>query len=514
MNFINKLNESNEINLYIFMYVLSFGLVLLNLNFIYWDDWTLVNQAKDDLLKIFVGAGNPFVGYFHYFMIEKLGIYAYKLLIFMSYLISGILLNKILINIKQIYITERIIIVSTFLLFPLNFARIAIIDSPYALNNMTFFMGFYIFSLYLNNNKIIYRIIALLLFFFSFQTNSFLVFYLVVFMYFIYNVKPKNLKEYLKQSILYIDFWLLPFLFYVFKILYLVPQGSHISYYAITQAKIISSFNNFWVFERFMKELLELFPINVSIVSFSIILIGLSILYNKYLIKIFILKNEIFVFKSISFIILGGFFLYIGIFPYLVVNTSPSYYDWESRHMLLLPLGVSFVLLGFINLLYNSKLKYLIFMILISSFISFNITIYFNYLKDGLKQDSILQNIKYNDIIKNNTTFIIFDKTKEYDSLKRTYRFYEYAGMIDAVYSGQTKFATLNTRIIEKQTLAKYLSTDLKLKNYKIHDNYIKLIIQKGSLNLTIINVIKLMYYKITNTNQYNNRVINIINIK
>ena len=506
MGILGKIHVDREINIYILMYALSYCLIIFNLDFIYWDDWTLVNQAKDDLVGIFEGAGNPFFGYFHYFMLEILGIHSYKVLVFISYLISGLALHGILKTMEVITRCERVVIVAVFLLFPLNFARIALIDSPYALNNMMFFVAFYLFALHIKTNKPLYRIMSLSLFFFAFMIKSFLVFYLVVFIYFVYKVDGNKISDYLVSIFKYFDFWILPFLFFAFKSIYFVPQGLYSSYYAITTEKLINSFDSFWVFERFTMEFFDLLPSHFSIVGFVIFCSVLTFFVRKWKINLFETGAVVFR-KSIVFLLLGVFFLYIAMYPYLVVNTSPSYYDWDSRHMLLLPLGLSFVVVAVFSTLKYKSSQSIAFIALMSFFITYNSFAYYNYLVDGLKQDSLLANIKSSEAIENNSTFIIYDETGDYDALRRTYRFYEYGGMIDQIYGGQSKFATQFDRRVPSKVLSTYLSADLKLKNYTIEEKEINIHIKYGPSRLDIFSTFKLLVMKMYNKIEYDNAV-------
>ena len=510
MMFLDRINLGKDVKLYILLYLLSYSLILFNLDFIYWDDWVLVNQTKHDLIEKFNEAGKPFYGYFHYFMLEFLGVYSYKILVFTSYLIAGLALNEILKSVKLITDFERIVIVSIFLIFPSNFARIALIDSQYALSNMLFFVAFYLFTLCIKNNNTIYRLISLSLFFFSFMANSYLVFYLIVFIYFLHNVDTKEIKLYYLAVFKYFDFWVLPILFYIFKSIYLVPEGLHSSYYAITKDKLLSSFNSFWVFERFTVEFFSLLPSHFSVISFVLTLLLLTYFINKWKINIFE-KHTIKFRKSMGFFLLGLFLLFIGIYPYLVVRTSPSYYDWDSRHMLLLPLGLSFLAMGLFSTIKYKGIQKIAFMALMSVFITFNSFAYYNYLVDGLKQDSLLANINKSEIIKDNSTFIIYDETGDYDALKRTYRFYEYSGMIDEIYGNQSKFATKEDRIVPNNILINdYLSANFKLKNYIVDPEKINIRIKYGSLKLNLFNTLKLLIMKISNKVGYDKAVENV----
>ena len=67
--------------------------MLLNFNGIYWDDWTLVDQSIETLNRTFfdaVGYSGYATSYLHYFMINELGIYSYRLFTFILLFLKNI----------------------------------------------------------------------------------------------------------------------------------------------------------------------------------------------------------------------------------------------------------------------------------------------------------------------------------------------------------------------------------------------------------------------------------------
>ena len=74
------------------LYLASYGLNLVN-DGIYWDDWTLYGKSKGIILDTFSQSGLPWIGYFHAWMLSlPKPILAYRLLVFLLYLFSAVLL--------------------------------------------------------------------------------------------------------------------------------------------------------------------------------------------------------------------------------------------------------------------------------------------------------------------------------------------------------------------------------------------------------------------------------------
>ena len=143
---------------------------LINFNGIYWDDWTLVGHSIETLNRTFFGTVG-YAGYItsclHYFMINELGVYSYRLFTFVLLFLSGWFVFKILSTISIFSLKDKFFISVLFLVIPLYSAKIALIDFPYTLATYIFFFSFYLLSKYLNNLGILKRVIILSLFFLS-----------------------------------------------------------------------------------------------------------------------------------------------------------------------------------------------------------------------------------------------------------------------------------------------------------------------------------------------------------
>src|SRR3546814_10568660 len=130
----------HPICVYVFVYSLSHVWILLLGNSRYWDDWIFSRTPASDILSQFDQTGSMFnmVGYLHV-LLQPIGGWSYKVGTFFAYLFSGILLDKIVKRTNLVGPFLRINIVLLYLVLPLNFARVAQIDFPYALCYLLFF---------------------------------------------------------------------------------------------------------------------------------------------------------------------------------------------------------------------------------------------------------------------------------------------------------------------------------------------------------------------------------------
>ena len=133
--------------------------------------------------------------------------------------------------------------------------------------------------------------------------------------------------------------------------------------------------------------------------------------------------RKLFVFGFISLI--------SAVFPYWILNYSPSFSDWSSRHQLLMPLGIAIIATSII-LNFKIEGRRILLSLFISIFLILNISNYFSLISDNIKQNQIIDVLK-NKIDVKNSDFIIFDDETK-NALDRYYRFYEWLGILKKAY--------------------------------------------------------------------------------
>ncbi len=398
-----------EYKIILFIYLLSHGLILLISNAIYWDDWIIYNVDKETIFQNFHESAVfvPFVSYLHSYVLP-IGPWFYRLLTLISYLFISYLFNKILLSLKFLDKENRFIIILFFTVLPFNIARVALIDFPYTICLTLFFIAWRYKNI---------RYISLPLFFISFTTNSLPFLYSIVVLH-IYYESLNNFKKRFSLKILLskIDYLLLPVIFFIIKYSYFIPYGSYINYN-----------NDFSLHNLFFNPIIQFlnsgyFLINLEFNIFLFLILAYIISkilpnYNKkYNLKF--TTKQVFVFGILTTILV--------LFPYWIVGHTPTFVDWNSRHQLLMPFGMSFIFFSIYCFL-NFQKWFLVFVVTIS--ISININFYFDLFKDWNKQmelKSIFENRveEYSDKI-----IIIKDYTD--NAFDRTFRYYEWNGLLN-----------------------------------------------------------------------------------
>lgn len=510
-------------NIAILFYLYCIGNIFFLLNFegIYWDDWTLYNVDTASMLSQFQMNGGFITGYIHYVLLNIAnGVFMYRLLVFITFFLSGIFIYKIL---SQHITTQKnaFWITLIYLTIPINSAKIAIINAPSTFNLFIFFTAFFLLTKYITTPKsILYRILILFLFFISFTINSLLVFYAIIPLYMIYTIiietKIKKNQYMFIYSVkkfvsTYIDFIVLPIIFYIVKTTYMMPSGLYETYNQINfnLDKIVNIINT-----SFTTSIYE--PIYLSVqtslmywyVFLFVFITLLLIIQNK------IMSKEPF-YHYIIFIVLGVLVYILAVFPYATVHKLPQLNVWESRHQLLMPLGLAFILyaiLSFFSKLHKN-ISHLFFLLLITIFTIQNIYHDYRYIKDWYYQVALEENFKSLKIIQDNTTFIAEVKLNKSLANGRNLPFYEQNGRMKKVFGDDKRLMVEQKKDINNFKKYKYYR-QYNFSSWEPESPYYIIISKNHLLTNQSLYLFKMLYYQITDQKIFRSMAKNLIIIE
>lgn len=571
----------------IILYLISFGLSLLNSG-AYWDDWAvLVGKNPIFIKEIFYQMGNFTSPYIYNNMNIIPSYNQYRIVTFLAYFFVGYFAHSILSTIKIINPKIRILIVIFFLLFPANDARNILVIFTYSLCNFFFYLGWWLVSFNIQKNTII-RILSLIVFSFSFTINSFLFFYFIIIAYFLYRNKAsvssrKYFLIFIKQ---HFDFLLLPFAYYLVKLNLFPAYGVYMDYNQIILVNILTAtyksfiafassfllviFSSFYslfnisfvtiiwqagmklnlhpyVYSLTVSDLVYLvqeicsisfskFVENFSLQYISVLFAGITLIYFSVKKSVQIQLTQKIFQENIILFFIGCLLFYMAVFPYYMVNKPPSIIEgFSDRHLLLVPLGASLMIVYGIQIIfYLMKIKsnfiLITYSIFITMFITYHIRINIDFMKDWAKQVSLIQQIKKNKIIKSHTTFVFIDNTMDLNVKHRPYEFYEYTGFMKLAYGDEKRFAS-GIDEFESYNDTHYLSDEKSLtftknngfrnlydelnnmKDYIERDPEYIFEINYGSFQLTDVNIIYLKYLEFFNKEVYSKEVANIVQL-
>lgn len=415
-------------------YALAYGLVLFFMDGIFWDDWELLNANSQVVLEIFKEAGLiwNWGGYFHVAMME-VGPPLYRVMVLVLGYLCGAMLWVILGTFRSLATEERLWIVLLFLVLPFNPAKFALINAPAVPCLFSFFLAW---ALLLTRHGWIYRGLSLVLFLFSFNINSLLVFYLLPFVHAAWHYAGTDWRSLLRWSARNALFIAIPLFFLWFQKTFYVPYGMSAGYNHISIG------------------LLERALLALPIIA--IVFYGVARLAGGWTAK-----------RWIPFIFIGVFATWLAVFPYEAVGKSPSFNDWDSRFQLLMPLGVALLIVGVGLLLGNLRRVCGMAMV-----VSIACSAYFmaTLAVDWQKQQGVISLLAQSQEVRSARTIVFVDMAREFNAFGRNYRFYEYNGWLKQAFGEEIRFAVNDFELEGAKQLPeryrKYVSTRLASGNY------------------------------------------------
>lgn len=439
-----ELFKSKAFYLLFGLYLVSNIFLLLNVDGLYWDDWIGYHQDDSTLALFFGQIQHGIKGdFFLFFSHLGNGIYGFRMFIFIATFIMGMLVYLILNNIKELNEKALFFLTAFFLLIPVNSAKIAISVIPFVLPILIFFLAFYWLTLYLKQPNLLARVVILVLFFASFSTNSLLVFYFSVFLYIYYfnfRFSYDNLNDKAKLILQkYWDFLLLPFMYFIYKVVYLKPYGLYEGYNTVSAGNLPKAF--IAVLRNVDNSLFE-------VISGSLCSITSAWLLIFVLLYVIVKRSKPLSSEKYNrlFVIVGMILFVLAVFPYAMVGKNAEFESWNSRFQILTPLGLAFIYYFGIRLLgrflqFKDKVVLALMWFLLFSFVGKNISDQYKEHIDWFYSVSIRENIKENDLIHQHTTFIVNNNIKDMLFYKRDMIYYELNGIFKSAFGDDKRLA-------------------------------------------------------------------------
>ena len=435
---------------------LSQGFCLL-LTGTFWDDWFYYYRDRTSLWKEFMEAGRPSSAYWIE-AVWNIPHYGYRWLVFFLFMLTSIILYFIIRNNDMFSADEALRVSILYTVVPINDARIILCTFSYAVGLAAFFVGAYVFSKYIKENepkrKVLFRIISLAFFGYSFIIQSILMYYAIILcciLYFEYKRKGKWLNA-IWGMIRYSDFIMLPIVFYIGKQQLFPAYGPRFTNYnAVTAAAVLKSAYRLpiAVMRQYQRNWIAIFDFIVPGRMIQILTIPLVIYTIIQSVRWFYRNRNMGIRKcigggvlqnlNIQKLLLGIFVFAMGLYPYNVVRQIDKILvvGVYGRDALLLGTGLALTLYYFFELLLkDNKLKKIVYLILIFCCVVSCNCHYLNWQRDAYWQEALIDKFRLNEEIyrAQNALFISDDIT----GIDGT-RFYTLNGAATVAYGDQTR---------------------------------------------------------------------------
>ena len=392
------------------LYFSSYFMMLFFLNAKFWDDWMVNVQMTPsethkywkDMIAMF--PTNRFV---EVSLLQRNPI-AMHLLTFVLHFLNGVLVFQILKRVRYLRFPSTVAITLVFLVLPINSARVAMVDFRYTYSLTLFLVGW--FLLVQDKSKIL-RFLAIAVFISSFIVQSLLVFFITPCIHlFVVNYFENGIHK--MRALFYsAALFLIAPTYFVLVRLIDPPISSRTEYYTPSisgsaKGLLLVLVSTYWVFNSF-RGTARLDSVN-----------------RKQLMSV------------------GAFLVSIGAFAYMaadnlsdisewMLNFVPRASDWDSRHQLLLGIGISLIVVGLIGEIYTLSRKKL-FSLLLASCVILNFIMMKSYYLDWRKQIEVIELLKSGEFATTTKVIEVLDdvSARRFNARGRTIRGYEWEAII------------------------------------------------------------------------------------
>jgi hypothetical protein len=393
------------------LYGVSYLPLMFSANSLFWDDWAIVDQVSGSIpASTWSSTGSAPWRHFVEETLLQSSPMLFRLFCFLAFFISGYFYFHVLRRVR--FLSQNQIITATFvfLVLPVNSARIALINNSYTFSYLLFFCGWYLLAV--SKRKSI-RLLSLSVFFISYTSLPVITFTLLPILYLIVLAEPKSAKEFLKAVLRALPLIGLPLAYLITRQVFWAPAGGHAKMYT----------------PQFLGIARALIFITVC---------SLPLIYG-----LFIAKWRAGHARQIL-VAVGVFSVSIAAFPYMLgghlVDISdwliafiPNFSDWSSRHQLLLPLGISLIIAGSIQMDKPEKPRwntYPVLTTLLAVFVLLNVTFAQEYFLDGRKQTAVIAAMASSSDLQLVQSVLIDDQAVRFNARGRLIRTYEWEGML------------------------------------------------------------------------------------
>jgi hypothetical protein len=427
-------------------YALAWGALLVNRG-LYWDDWTLVGQTQAQLVNGAREFGVPWAGYAWAALLSMpLPGLTGHVLAFVAYLLSALVLHGILLRIPWLSRVDAVVAALTFAVLPVNYARIALVDLPYALSLLAFLAATWLLIRSIEGGGLLRRLAALGLYLFSFYTASLLVLYLVP-VALAAAIAWKSTGVPFRSFVLrHADFIALPVAYWVLKTTFFTPSGVYDGYNALSMRgmaqvpRAMLSIPN--------QVLIEPLDRAVTVAGLLGILVGVAV--AAWLVRRSRVAERGSFVSAPVLALAGAAMVGLGVFAYLVVGKTPVVWDWSSRHQLLVPLGAGLLAAaaarGARGGLKGAGRAGPAFAIAVGLLLGVSIVAdartLLVYQADWFKQVALQDAVGTIPELRTARHIRVVDTATELNALKRTYRFYEYNVLFELALGGTNRLVS------------------------------------------------------------------------
>ena len=403
----------------------------------FWDDWVILQNGQQGLWEMFQQLGRreqfPLVAPFALSETPMLWGLA-------SFICWGVVSVSIYGILRQLNWADTNAMWAALLTaaVPLNEARFALAMLPYSFSAAFFSTGLYLVATSVKSGRTWPRVVAALLLFWSFPTNSFLTISwlapLVVFLVTLKTDPREGVLGGLKALFRRFELLLLPLVYWTLKTVFQPPYGLYEGYNQFQMSPLKAVLLSALRLPSQSPDIAAFFP-TVNYLLEAVFFSGIAVAAIFFAAKVFWIdlgphKQK----QSVSWLAVLVLFwaAVLALFPYTIVGISPSFMAlWETRHQTTLSLVAGALIFSFLLAALPVRLVQAISMIVLFVFMACDISASRQLLTDVRTTKALLHSQQVASI-PSGTMLGLFETDNPHRFFSRSFQFYDASSVVNA----------------------------------------------------------------------------------
>lgn len=470
--------------------VLAWGAAFLAPASRFWDDWVVGYDTLQNAREL----GLPWIGYI-LAALSAMGIWTFKVVALGATVVVGCATYEISGRGLGLNSRERLLLAMLVVALPLNTARtIAILDT-YMWSLALFFVAWYLLVGGDTSSPGRARyLVATLLLYVSYTTASLLLFTALPIAHLAFLSVRRDVPLWEGVPRFVVRFWYLflaPIIFWVVRTLFLQPFGVYKSYNVpglvggssnpVTAATLILSATLvfvvlvlvFWLIAASSRHAGTVRNLCLGMLAVTTGAMGWFLLQNRASVTLaalvvpvtLLLCAPVLIWTAVfpvaldrtpggtnvvesgdrnvtPLLAVGLIALILALLPYLLVGKLPSFQLWETRHQLLMPLGVGIIIVAAVRALSKNVSQPVVRVValgLITVFAFVSLTISVRLVADYRKQVQVIEALAKEPLVRRASIVVFSDQAPDLNYDSRGFQFYEYNGWLTGAFGNHSR---------------------------------------------------------------------------
>jgi len=465
---------------------------------VFWDDWICFRQPRALLVDFGRQLGSTWPDFTSWLPYgSPFSVWATRVVMFACFLGVALLALRLSRRVNVFDAETRIAFASLVAVFPAMAARDSVANFVYPVSLVLFMVGWALLDHSIDVKgwrAWLPRLTALVVFFLSFRTASLGMFYIVVIVWVLWRCGAtwRRPRKAMAIALRWADVIVLPVAFWVFRSTMAVPSGLFRDYNVLTWKSLKAA--RHLVPQALRGSLVDAFARMPAVAWWPVVLLvaivsGIA-LWGATAGSAAWTSRWRAVAAWMAIAGSGLLLVVLGVYPYLAVEKIPDFFEFNSRHQLLVPFGAALIVIGVIRALTDgARLPRAVRIGLLAAVIAMCAGAaagdHLSYQREWYKELGMIEAMRQAPQMQDGRAFVFVDHAMDLNINDRTWRrYYEYAGLFDEAFGTHDRFGADEADKHGTTYFTARLTSTFKMERATSPRPDYRVIVERGSVDL------------------------------